>query len=409
MFEHATRSQAEPSVVWSDQQVIDGIETLARERGITSSVLVAAMTSVLLDPSMTFEQRAQALNRTGSSVAGSMRNIRRALQSDGSSAIRIDLAERIGMPFSAVVARIRVEGDPGLAKRVIDGINPSHREGVAELLLTARPGMDTDTVIYRVLDLIVRGGNFYVGHRTMAPQLGLPASGVAGALAFLTRSFGNERIQMLRTLGFSHEQILSMNPVGHELSKRFDPALGTYSAEEQALRQSKNLPSTREEAAERLLKTKAEDVQFGYRAFVALGVLSDKPWFIPEDLDRAFQSVAPNAFARAGSGAASEAFRAAQHHLGREIPRSHRSDLLDRAYRNQINLVLLQTFGLGAARLGSGVLQPIATDFDVNDWPSPRTDPALPSQPATRSESDAEEVTWQELLPLLQRHRVRYE
>lgn len=81
---------------------------------------------------------------------------------------------------------------------------------------------------------------------------------------------------------------------------------------------------------------------------------------------------------------------------------------MDRSYRQEINLLLLQTFGLGATRVGSGRLESIPTNFNLSDWPTPN-EPTTPStRSASRTDQGAEEVTWQELLPLLQRRSVRY-
>ena len=53
---------------------------------------------------------------------------------------------------------------------------------------------------------------------------------------------------------------------------------------------------------------------------------------------------------------------------------------MDRSYRQEINLLLLQTFGLGATRVGSGRLESIPTNFNLSDWPTPN-EPTTPSTP----------------------------
>jgi hypothetical protein len=93
--------------------------------------------------------------------------------------------------------------------------------------------------------------------------------------------------------------------------------------------------------------------------------------------------------------------------LNREIPRGPRLELQDREYRAQINLLLLQTFGLGATRVGSGRLEPIATDFKVSDWPSPVDATGGRGRRAPAGEKTGREATWQELLPLLKRRQFQ--
>lgn len=104
------------------------------------------MRSLVLDPSMTRAHRAAALNRSAVSIQGSSQRLRELFDS-GTTPLRIVLAERIGMPFSTMVARIHVDGDPGLSQRVLSKINPGHREAVAKLLLTVQPGTDADVNI----------------------------------------------------------------------------------------------------------------------------------------------------------------------------------------------------------------------------------------------------------------------
>jgi hypothetical protein len=125
---------------------------------------------------------------------------------------------------------------------------------------------------------------------------------------------------------------------------------------------------------------------------------------MPNDMNRMFSSVAPNSNSSAGAKEISVAFRTMEALSSREIPRSGRPDLMDRDYRSNINLLLLQFFGLGARQLGSGQLRPIDTEFSLTDWPSPVTEPTQQGQRAAPSaEEPAEPLTWQQLLPLLTR------
>jgi hypothetical protein len=395
---------------WNEQRINASIDKLAKDGGVTAPAVVELMKSYLRDPSMTVDQRAASLGRTNQSVVSNTMGIRQMLGIPSDN-LRIGLAERIGMPFSEVAARIQVPGDAGLTGRVMNAINPSHREGVAQLLLKVQVGSAPDVLVYRALDSIFRGGDPFASKVALGKHLNLPAGKIDGAIGFLNRTFVGERIAMLRTMGFNYEQIMSMNPVGAEIGKRLDPALGTYSTTEIAARRAKNLPCTREEAAERLLRVGVGNVDkirsMSYRSWLTVGLVSDKPSSMPSDVSAAFDSVVPHATARAGEREMNTNFRIAQVLLNREIPRGPRLDLQDRNYRAQINLLLLQTFGLGATRVGSGRLESIATDFRVSDWPSPVETTERRGQRPTAGETPGREATWQELLPLLQRRSVR--
>ena len=405
----AAAAQTLPS--WSDKQINDGIDKLARDNGIQAPAVIEVMKSLLLDPSMTHEQRAQLLNRVTETVKGVSPRVRTQLGLSAGANLRIALAEKIGMPFTAVIARIRPGNDPGLTLRVMGTINPGHREAVAKALLATQPGTDADVNIYRALDTIFQGGDFYASEKTLVRALGLENTKASAAVQGLQRAFGADRINLLRAMGFRYEQMLAMNPVGNELTKRFDPKLNRFSASEQALRTSKNLPNTREEAAERLIRVGVGSADktspLSYRQMLAIGLTSDKPWSMPTDIDNAYASAVPGSSPNSGSADMSRAFRVAQGVLQRDIPRGHRNDLMGRSYRQEINLVLLQTFGLGATRLGSGALESIPTDFRVADWPSPRAESESPGRPSSSTDKGTEEATWQQLVPLLQRHQVK--
>ena len=393
---------------WDEQRINASIDQLAKNNGISGPATIDLMKSYLRDPSMTVDQRAASVGRTNMSVVSNTMAIRQALGIPTDS-LRIGLAERIGMPFSEVAARIEVPGDVGLTRRVMDAINPSHREGVAQMLLTVQVGSAPDVLVYRALDSMFRGGDPFASKVILSKQLDLPAGKIDGTLGFLNRTFAGERTAMLRTMGFNYEQIMSMNPVGAEIGKRLDPALGTYSAAENAARRAKNLPCTREEAAERLLRVGVGNVDkirsMSYRSWLTVGLVSDNPSSMPSDIAAAFQSIVPDASARSGVGEMNTNFRIAQVLLGREIPRGPRLELQDRTYRAEINLLLLQTFGLGATQTGSGRLMPIATDFKVSDWPSPVDSGERSGRRAPAGEKSGREASWQELLPLLQRRQ----
>jgi hypothetical protein len=404
---NATRDAELFSPPWSNERINASVDVLAARYGISAPAAVAVMKSCLSDPGLTRDQRATTLGLSPAVVINNTNRIRTTLGIGSSENLRIGLAKQVGMPLSDVVARIRAPGDAGLTRRVMNTINASHREGVAERLLTVQLGTDADVTVYEALDAIFRGGDPFAASAALGKQLDLPKAKFTSSDNFLRRTFPGNRIAMLRTMGFNHEQIMSMNPVGAEIAKRFDPALGSYSAEEKAVRREKNLPCTREEASERLLRVGAGNVDkirsMSYRSWLTLGLVSDNPSAMPSDISRAFQSVAPDASDRSGVGEMNTNFRIAQVLLGREIPRGARLELQDRTYRAEINLLLLQTFGLGATRIGTGRLDPIATDFKVTDWPSPVDAPEGGGRRAPRSESSGREATWQELLPLLQR------
>lgn len=80
---------------------------------------------------------------------------------------------------------------------------------------------------------------------------------------------------------------------------------------------------------------------------------------------------------------------------------------MDRNYRQQINLLLCQTFRLGPTRLGSDRLESIPTQLNISDWPAPNKPAVSSTRKAPSTDQGAEEVTWQELLPFLQRQPIR--
>lgn len=408
---NTTSGSAAATLPWTAERIDASIEQLARQRGITAPSLIKVMKSLLLNPAMTVEQRAASVGGTRGGVQTNINALRKSIGNETDS-VRVRLAESVGMPFSALVARIDISSDPTMARRVIETIDPSHREGVAKLLLSVQPGSDRDVMIYPVLDAIFRGGDPFASAALLAKDVGQPPAKLHNAIYFLQQTFVGDRITMLRKMGFDHEQILSMNPVGAELRRRFDPALGSYSATEQTARRAKHLPCTREEAAERLLRAGVErsapSVQpLTYRSWVTIGMVSDRPWSMPADITKAFETIKPNAFRQAGESQLTRAFQVAQVLLNRDIPRGSRSDLMDRSYRQEINLLLLQTFGLGATRIGSSRLESIPTDFHVSDWPVSNEAPTPSARSAPRNDQGGEVVTWQELLPLLQRQSSR--
>jgi hypothetical protein len=390
---HAARATAPTSNVpaWSDTAIGDAVDALAQRSGITRPTTIALMKDVLLRPALTNAQRSERLGQSEGIIGNNVTFIRNSLGLPKGN-LRVQLARLVGMPLSAVAARVGIEGDPQIGSRVIERINPGHRERVAEQLLSASPGSNIEVGVYRMLDTMF----------TTDPLVGDQAR--SGAGPFLVRAFAKDRIEMLRMMGFSVEQVLRMNPVGRELSSRMDPALGTYSAAETTARQAKGLPITREEAALRLLTARsASGLELRYRTWVALGLISDRPWSMPRDLNDAYLSVSPQGSLTAGQTDANLAFRVAENLRERQIPRGGQPDLIDRSYREDINRLLLQTFGLGAARVGSGRLESIPTTFEPRDRPSPNSPADTPLQREPRDPQESHPIGWEELLPLLQR------
>jgi hypothetical protein len=383
--------QSEPAAApasWSDRKIRDRVAALAERHGLTAPGPIALMTDVLLNPSRMNAQRGAALGQSEGIVGNNAITIRRVLQLPRGD-LRPSLARQIGMPLTTLVERIGTEQDPQLGRRVISKINASHREGVAELLLLASPGSQIEIHAYESLDKMF----------TSDP---LAADDRCSGMSFLRDTFARERIPMLRVMGFSREQILSMNPVGRELSRRFDPALGTYSAAERAVRHAKGLPNTREEAAQLLMTARAANKrQLSYRSWVALGLVSDKPWSTMQELNAAYLSVAPGGYSEAARSDTNLAFRVAENLRGQQIPRGSAPDLVDRDYRRDINRLLLKSFGLGATAIGTGQLESIPTDFEPRDRPSPTDRAGPPVNPVTQQEGDVESIRWQQLVPLL--------
>lgn len=375
---------------WTDAQIVDAVAALAQRHGITAPNQIAVMKDLLQRPGLGQHERVEALGQSRGVMSNCITAIAKTLGLPSRN-LRVGLAEQVGMPYSTLVARIGTPQVPGLGARVIGRVNPSHREGVAELFLTAQGGTRIERSMYETLETVFTSDPYH-GDRH-------------GAMPFMSRLFATDRLEMLRVMGFSNEQILRMNPVGNELAQRLDPALGTYSPQEQALRQAKGLPNTREEAALRLwTATTDQGKGMSYRRWIALGVLSDKPWFLPQDIYNAYLSAAPGSSPTGGSNDANFAFRVAENLRGRQIPRGSQPDLIDRNYRQDINRLLLQTFGLSATNLATGQRESIPTTFEPRERPAPNEQPATPARRSTEasSDDDAPQVTWQQLLPLLQ-------
>jgi hypothetical protein len=394
------RSPAQSPTAWSNDLIRDGVTALAQRYGITSTVQIALMIDVLQNPSLTAGQRGVASGRSESGVRNTFALIRQAAGLTPGCDLRPELARLTGMPLAALISRIGTEADPKLGQRVMGHIPEGHRERVAKLLLTVRPGRQTEIDIYQALDDMFTTDPLAADIQRSA--------GNRDAMNFLRATFARERIPMLREMGFGYEQILSMNPIGRELANRFDPALGTFSAEEVKLRQAKNLPNTREEAALRLMTARtSEDLRLSYRSWVPLALLSDKHWLMPQDLINAYQSVSPTGSLGAASLDSSKAFRVAEALRGRPIARGSSQDLMDRNYRQDINRLLLQTFGLGATGIATGRLESIPTGFEPRDRYASNELPDSSARRRVPESTGTDDVRWQQLLPLLRRPQTQ--
>jgi hypothetical protein len=391
-----TRSVAPAASVpaWSNERIRDAVNTLAEQRGITRPSTIALMTDILQYPGSSGAQRSARLGQSEGIIANNVTFILKSLNlPKEKGGLRIQLAQLTGMPLATVVSRIGGEGDPQLGSRVIGRIAPSHREDVSRRLLSVIPGSKLELNMYRTLETMF----------TSDPLTGDPEPR-AGSTTVLHALFSNDRIEMLRMMGFNAEQVLGMNPVGRELAKRIDPAMGTYSTAEAAARKAKGLPTTRDEAALRLMTARAANGRvLSYRTWVAVGLLSDKPWSLPQDLNNAYLSVAPGGYSQAGQTDANFAFRVVEQIRGKAIPRGSQPDLIDRGYREDINRQLLQTFGLGATKLSTGRLESIPTTFEPRSRPNASETGERPAQRAVQEPREAQPLDWPELLPLLQR------
>jgi hypothetical protein len=385
---------------WTDKQIRAAMENLASQAGVTASGQKALMADLLVNPHRTIAQRAAALSMPTASVQTAITRTRQAFGVVDSADLRGVLAHRSGITVIAIVSRIGIPADPRLGQRVVDMLPLSHREIIAELLLTAPAGSNTETGSLQFLDAILRSGDPFIGGPNATRFAGDAATSINNGAQFITQIFtqraggSNEtRLNLLRTLGFKHSDILRMNPVGAALWERIDAAVGSYDAA--TYERFPQLPRSREEAAARILRA-----NISYRDWIMLGVLADRPWSMPNDLMALYASV---------SGSGTEVspqstftiFNAAAALLGREIPRGNTPALMDPTYRYQINLTALQMFGLGARQIGPGTLGPIPPTMQVTTWPTPADRSATTDAAINPARTMGDAATWQDLMPLL--------
>jgi hypothetical protein len=265
------RNELAPTPPWTDRQIKEKLQALmtekkeeikeerkeARMKGKSADVSKALelMTDLLINPAKNMSDR---VNAEGKPIGRSDDTIRRIFGWQIGTDLRAASARKIGMPPSEVVARIRYEHDPELGKRVINSINPASRDRIATALLEESPGSKKEMFLLRTLDQIFHSGDPKIADIELAKIYGGD-----GARASFARSikdlgklvapelgrFKRDRLEILRTMGFTELQILRMSDVGKQLIKRFDPKLGRYSPAEQARRSALNLPNTPEQAA----------------------------------------------------------------------------------------------------------------------------------------------------------------
>jgi hypothetical protein len=203
------------------------------------------------------------------------------------------------------------------------------------------------------------------------------------------------KVEFLRTLGFTYQDILQMNPVWQELAKRFDPAIGTYS---QAIYQAgPSLPRSREEAAQRIIES-----GLSYRQSSVLVLTSDKPGLNSDNINDVYLRANPNASGSSGVVDRSLVFKAAALLLGHVMPRGTTVELQTTEHQTQLNLQTLQLFGLGATKPGFAGLHPIPPGLNTS-WPASQDNPPTRQAPQTRKAKGTEELTWQQILPMLRK------
>jgi hypothetical protein len=139
-----------------------------------------------------------------------------------------------------------------------------------------------------------------------------------------------------------------------------------------------------------------------YRNRIALGLLSDERWSMPQDLNEAYLRVAPGGYSAAGQSDANLAFRVAEQLVGKAIPCGSQPNLIDRGYRFDLNRKLQQRFGLGETELSSGRLKLIPNTFEPRDQPDAGSTPERYPGREMPEPREAQALNWPELLPLLQ-------
>jgi hypothetical protein len=410
------RNEFEPTPVWTDEQVTEKVQELAKKKGLTAPQAHELMTDLLINPAQLTGQR---VNASGKQLGNSAQTIRNVFGWTSETDLRTALAREIRMPLSALAARMGDKSDPALGQRVIDSINPASRERVAAALLKQDPGSKTELCLLRTLDQMFRSGDPKISDRELVKiypdttHAVFTASITALGKLVKRDNVGRtqiNRLDMLRAMGFTELQTLSMSAVGRQLIKRFDPKLGTYSKAEQDRRSALNLPNTPEEAAARVWSAKyGTGKSIGYGELIVLGVLSDKPWLGVHDINNLLLGLDRKIPAMHGQNCVNHLFVASDKWRNPPIARGPAAKFHTPGYRLGSQIQLLQQYGLVATGI-TGKPQSIPTDYSIGDSPSPPS-PRDQASKATRSPqgtTTGNAVDWREMLPLLeQKHPNR--
>jgi hypothetical protein len=214
-----SRSEFNSTAHWSDQAIRNKVAALPQLKYMRPSAVPRAgalMADLLTEPRVNLAHRVDAKGQQLTTAAPSLR---RAFYVAPGTDLRTATAQAIEMPLGAVVARIKGPNDAALGKRVIERVNPEHRERVAEILLTLSPGSAAELNVYRTLDQMMNSGNPTISDKELTalyPRGKLSefmhSIKIAGQL-FKPQKTGTartDRVEILRGMGFTKEQIESM-------------------------------------------------------------------------------------------------------------------------------------------------------------------------------------------------------
>ena len=213
------QSAREPAGGWSDQAIRKKLLALPQRREMRPVAVGRAtdlMVDLLTQPGIRLANRVDA---NGAELTTAAPTIRRAFYVVPGTDLRTAVAEAINMPLSAVVARINGPNDAALGRRVIERVDPAHRQRVAKTLLTLSPGSATELNVYRTLDQMMNSGNPTISDAALVDRY--PGSKLsefmhsiktAGEL-FKPQKTGKartDRVEILHGMGFTDKQIEGM-------------------------------------------------------------------------------------------------------------------------------------------------------------------------------------------------------
>lgn len=406
------RNELAPTPLWTDRQIKEKLQALMKQRNPDAPQALELMTDLLINPAKQLNER---VNAEGKPIGHSARTIRNIFGWPGGTELRAALAREIGMPPSAVVAKIRHEDDPELGKRVINSINPASRDRVAAALLEEPGGSKKEKYLLRTLDQIFHSGDPKITEGGLAKIY--PDDGAFASFNHSINTLGKlvgpepgrvkrDRLEILRAMGFTELQILRMSDVGKQLIKRFDPKLGRFSPAEQTRRNALNLPNTPEEAAARIWSARygvADNTPLTYSDLIVLGLLSDEHRLGVHDMNNRLQRFDERLPAMHGQNCVNHLFQTTDKWLTQRIARGPTARHHTPAFRADSQKKLLQLYGLAATSI-KGDRQSIPTEFRIGDSVSSSA-PRDQASKATRSPGGTtagNKVDWRELLPLLE-------